>query len=127
MRTTQILCALCASVLLMGCEESLDDQIAEYMEFYYPSTTESYYDIVFDWGSYVITTHDKPGAGVHEDSQKYLGYITLRPDVAAPAEGLDPQVYLIAPDGAVWSIERSVDIAKRSERQEITVESGAAA
>ena len=122
MKLKTILSALCSSILLMGCEESLDDQMTEYMEFYYPASTESYYDIVFDWGSYLIYTHDRPGAEVHADSAKYLGYITLRPEVATPAEGLDPQVYLIAPDGEVWSIERSVDIAKRSERQEVTVE-----
>ncbi len=122
MKLKTILAALCATFLLAGCEETLDDQMTEYMEFYYPSTGDFWYDIAFDWGSYLITTHDKMDEEVHPDSEPFRGYVTLRPTVATPAEGLDPKLFLINPDGEVWTIERAVDIAKSTTREEVTVE-----
>lgn len=122
MKLRKFLAALGATFLLAGCEKSLDDQMTEYMEFYYPSSGAFWYDIAFDWGSYLITTHDKLDEEVHPDSERFRGYVTLRPTVAAPAEGLDPKVFLISPQGEVWSIERSVDIAKSTTRDEVIVE-----
>ena len=122
MKLKTILAALCATFLLAGCEESLDDQMTEYMEFYYPSSGAFWYDIAFDWGSYLITTHDKLDEEVHPDSERFRGYVTLRPTVTAPGEGLDPKLFLISPQGEVWSLERSVDIAKSTTREEVTVE-----
>ncbi len=119
MKLKTILAALCATVLLAGCEETLDDQMTEYMEFYYPSTGAFWYDIAFDWGSYLITTHDKMDEEVHPDSERFRGYVTLRPTVTAPSEGLDPKLFLISPQGEVWSIARSVDIAKSTSREEV--------
>ena len=61
MKLKTILAALCATFLLAGCEESLDDQMTEYMEFYYPSSGAFWYDIAFDWGSYLITNPRQVG------------------------------------------------------------------
>lgn len=106
---------------LFACSKTPQQQVEEYMKLYYPSTTGSYYSIVFDWGSYEIITSDPVGTKVHEDSKPYLGYITMRPDVKGPTGDFKPAIYLITPEGVVWSAEASTAIAKEKERKEVTV------
>ena len=99
------------------------------MEFYYPTTGKITYNIIFDWGEYIITTEDKPNADVHTNSKPYLGYITFRPEVAKPK--LKPSLnqpipfYVITPGGEVWENVTGHGIAVASKRQEVTKERSA--
>lgn len=108
---------------LTGCGKKSDEaMVREYMEFYYPPKTESTYDIIFDWGTYVISTHTPVDEEVHPDAQKYRGYITMRPDVVKPKEGFTALTYLITPQGQVWSLADSSQIPAAGNREEVTVE-----
>jgi hypothetical protein len=107
------------SGLLSG-KKPLKKQMHEYMEFYYPSKSKVTYNIIFDWGEYIITTENKENASVHEDSKPYLGYITMRPEVTKQSPDLKPSIYLITPQGEVWENKMVHDIPKRNHRQEIT-------
>lgn len=121
MKPLRIAVIILACTILSACGKSLDDQMNEYLAFYYPTTGENFYGIVFDWGKYTIVTQDKPGTKVHKDSENYRGYITMRPEVTKPGPELKPMVYLVTPKGAVWTIAPTTDIAKVRTRKEITV------
>ena len=90
------------------------------MEFYYPTTGKIRYEIIFDWGEYIITTEDKADADVGADSKPYLGYITFRPEMAKESEETKQPFYLITPDGEVWENKSGHSIPKTSERIEVT-------
>ncbi len=121
MKPIRIVAIILVCTFLSGCSKSLDDQMNEYLEFYYPPTGRFFYDIIFDWGKYVILTGDKLDTKGHKDSEKYLGYITMRPEVTKPNPELKPLIYLVTPKGAVWTIAPTTAIAKTSSRKEITV------
>ena len=105
-----------------GKSGKLDSQIKKYLEFYYPTTGQITYNIVYKWGEYIITTHDKLNTKVHEDSKPYLGYITHRPIVTKPDPNNKPKTYLITPQGAVWEHTGTTEIPERNHRVEETVE-----
>lgn len=90
------------------------------MEFYYPTSGKMTYFIKFDWGEYIITTEDKKGTEVHEDSKPYLGYITFRPEITHQPSKEPPYYYVITPEGVVWENVNDQGIQKSSERQEVT-------
>lgn len=121
MKLKRILIVIAACAFLSGCGKSLDDQMNEYLAFYYPATTDATYDIIFDWGQYIITTEKPLGTKVHKDSERYRGYITMRPDVTKPNPELKPVIYLVTPMGAVWTIPPTPDIAATRKRKEVTV------
>ena len=102
-------------------KKSLAAQLPKYMEFYYPATSTSKvtYNIIFDWGEYIITTEANLNAEVHKDSKPYLGYITMRPEIAGTAPGTHPQIYLITPDGVVWENTTGENIPAISKREEV--------
>ena len=117
--------ALAALSVLTGCgKKSEEVQMQQYMEFYYPSTTESTYEIVFDWGQYVISTHTPVSEKVHADAEKYRGYITMRPSAAQPSVGAQKATYLITPEGQVWALADASGIAASGSREEITKDGG---
>jgi hypothetical protein len=107
---------------LFSGKKPLIKQMHDYMEFYYPSKSKVTYNIIFDWGEYIITTEDKETASVHEDSKPYLGYITMRPEVVKQSPDFSPSIYLITPDGEVWENTKGHDISERKSRQEISKE-----
>lgn len=117
----RILVVIAACAFLTGCSKSLDDQMNEYLAFYYPATTDATYNIVFEWGEYVITAEKPLNKKAHKDSEKYRGYITMRPRVTKPSPELKPVIYLVTPKGAVWTIAPTSEIAKLKKRKEITV------
>jgi hypothetical protein len=90
------------------------------MEFYYPTSGKMTYFIKFDWGEYIITTEDKEGTEVHEDSKPYLGYITFRPEIEKQSPKEQPGYYVITPEGIVWENLTGQGIPKTSQRQEVT-------
>jgi hypothetical protein len=92
----------------------------KYMEFYYPTTGKVTYNIVYDWGEYIITTEDKLNTDVHVDSKPYLGYITFRPMVSGSFPDQKEPFYLITPGGDVWENKTGHGIPERGNRQEIT-------
>jgi hypothetical protein len=110
-------------LLVAGCSKSTDDRMREYLEFYYPTTGEYTYDIVFNWGSYVVTTSHKPDEEVHPDSEPYKGYIVMRPSPKESSENQFP-IYLITPEGSVWTHPVSDAIAKTKTREEVLTEEG---
>jgi hypothetical protein len=107
---------------LFSGKKSLKKQMHEYMQFYYPSKSKVTYNIIFDWGEYIITTEDKMTASVHEDSKPYLGYITMRPQMTKQSPDINPSFYLITPNGEVWENTTGKDIPDYNDRQEITKE-----
>lgn len=92
------------------------------MEFYYPGKSKVTYNIIFDWGEYIITTEDKQDANVHEDSRPYLGYITFRPKVDEQSSQQKQSFYVITPEGEVWVNTTGQGISEVAIRQEITEE-----
>lgn len=117
----RIFIVIAACGLLAGCSKSLDDQMNEYLAFYYPATTDATYNIIFDWGEYTITAEKPLNEKAHKDSEKYRGYITMRPKVTKPNPELKPVVYLVTPKGAVWTIAPTPEIAEITKRKEVTV------
>jgi hypothetical protein len=103
-------------------KKSTIKMVQEYMEFYYPSTGKIRYEIIFDWGEYIITTEDKADADVHMDSKPYLSYITFRPEVAKQWSKQSPSFYIITPEGEVWENVNGQGIPEVSTRQEVTKE-----
>jgi len=92
------------------------------MEFYYPTTGKIRYEIIFDWGKYIIITEDKLDADVHDDSKPYLGYITFRPEEATKSSKQEQPYYLITPNGEVWKNATGHGISEFSDRQEVSKE-----
>lgn len=90
------------------------------MEFYYPTTGKVTYNIIFDWGEYIITTENKLNADVHTDSKPYLGYITFRPMVSKSFPEQKQSFYLITPEGEVWENKAGSGIPESGKRQEVT-------
>ncbi len=100
--------------------------LKKYIEFYYPTTAAAYYDIVFEWGNYGITTGEPLEAEVHPDSERYRGYIGMRPAPLTNADGTPLATYLITPDGKVWMCyESEVEIAPHNKRDEVVQEGNA--
>lgn len=112
---------LVITMVLFGCSKAPQEQVDEYMRFYYPAKTESYYSIIFDWGRYEIIPTDPVGSDVHEDSKPYLGYITMRPFIKTPPADFKPAIYVITSKGVVWSIGSDTDIPKDKQRNEVVV------
>ena len=100
-------------------KDSLEIDLRKYMVFYYPSTNQATYTIVFPWGNYTITTEDSLSVEVHEDSKPYLGFITLRPTIATPSNHVKPSLFLITPEGEVWEKSTGQGIPNEKERKEI--------
>lgn len=103
-------------------KDSLDTDLRKYMEFYYPSTSKTTYEVLFPWGTYVITTEDPLSAEVHEDSKPYQGYITFRPIVTNSSDQLQPSLFVITPEGEVWENPSGEGIQKEKQRKEIVTE-----
>jgi hypothetical protein len=100
-------------------KEPQNPDLWKYMEFYYPSTSKATYEILFPWGTYVVTTEDPLTSEVHKDSRPYLGYITFRPIVSVPSKELQPSLFLITPDGTVWEHPFDQKIEKEKQRTEV--------
>ncbi len=108
---------------LGACEpKSTQAQIDEYLAFYYPTTGDYFYQIVFDWGEYLIITHPKPNEQVHPDSEPYRGYITFRPSVETDDKGDPLMIYLVTPKGDVWMHANNGSIPESTVREEVVKE-----
>jgi hypothetical protein len=113
------LCLLAACTAPPTPEQQLD----QYIAFYYPATTDGIYDIVFDWGVLQITCELPVTAEAHEDSGPYLGFVTLRPKAKAGMSLPDGiRTTLIEADGSVWQLPDTSDVAESSTREEVVVE-----
>lgn len=106
---------------LAGCTKSVESQMQEYLEFYYPSSGTFYYQIAFEWGDYIIDTGASADEELHSDSELYRGYITARTSVAVTPDGEKLKTYLITPKGDVW-ITDVTDIAETKTRKEVIEE-----
>jgi len=104
---------------MFGGDNKIEKQMKKYMEFYYPAPSQCRYHIEFDWGEYIITTETKQGSEGHEDSKKYQGYITMRPQIKKPSQDLKCSIYLITPEGIVWENSMGQDIPEMIEREEV--------
>jgi len=94
----------------------------EYIEFYYPSTGGFTYDIIFDWGSYIIVTGPNAEEKLNEDSEPYRGYIVMRPDPNPGGEQKNLPIYLITPEGGVFTKIDNAEIPELKTREEVIVE-----
>ncbi len=112
---------LFAVLFFISCEKSLQSQIDEYILFYYPTTSQYFYEISFDWGYYIIDTGPALDEVVHKDSEPYKGFITLRPKVTSNAPQEKLATYLITPQGEVWKTFAD-DIPESSSREEVVEE-----
>jgi len=116
---TIVLVGIC--LLLAGCSKTEDEQMQEYIEFYYPTTGEFTYEILFDWGTYVITTGAGMDEELHPDSEPYKGYIVMRPSPKDESTAGAHLTYLITPDATVWT-NGTADIADVNTREEVVTE-----
>ena len=116
-----IVSLLILAVGLTGCSKSVESQIQEYLEFYYPSSGIFFYQIDFDWGSYMIDTGASADEELNPDSELYRGYITARTSAETTPEGEKLYTYLVTPKGNVW-ITESKDIPETKTRQEVIEE-----
>ena len=106
---------------LTGCSKSVESQMQQYLEFYYPTTGTYFYQIDFEWGSYMIDTGASADEELHHDSELYRGYITARTALATTPQGEKLYTYLVTPKGTVW-ITDATDIAESKTRQEVVEE-----
>jgi hypothetical protein len=121
------LVALAGPILVLTGVLSDSSKITEammqkYIEFYYPTTSGTMYEIAFRWGTYVITTGAGPDEELHKDSKPYRGYITMRAFIREGSAQKGFPIYLITPDGSVWTHEETPDIPAETSRDEVTVE-----
>ena len=105
-------------VIISGCTKTTEEQVQKYMKFYYPTSGEFTYNVVFEWGEYEIFTFAKMDEEVHADSEPFKGFITFRPSVSNETI----PVYIITPDGEVWKTTKAESIPANTTRQEITEE-----
>lgn len=117
-----VLCAVTCFLLLAGCSKTTEEQMQEYIEFYYPTTGQYTYEIMFDWGSYVIVTGANADEELHTDSQPYRGYTAMRPQPNPGGEKSNFSIYLITPEGDVVIITSGGEIPELKSRDEVTVE-----
>jgi hypothetical protein len=111
---------------MTGCNQTPKDQIVQAMEFYYPTggvNQETTYEIMHDWGTYVITTGAGPNAKLSTEREPYRGYITIRAIKADSTSQENFPSYLITPSGEAWTCEAICsDVPQTKEREEITTE-----
>jgi hypothetical protein len=109
-------------LIFYGCTKTTEDQIIEYMEFYYPTSGEFTYNIVFEWGEYEIFTGAKMDAEMHPDSEPFKGFITFRPMVTNSEKAGIVFAYLVSPEGDVWKTAQFDSIPKSTIRKEVIEE-----
>jgi len=130
MRTIPLIAStILTSGLLSAQPQRMDSAATEpmmrrYIEFYYPSTGESTYEIIFEWGLYSVITGPATDEKVHHDAEPYKGYLTMRPAVKEEKSAPHFPIYLTTPKGVVWTIESYADIPETKSRKEVTVEKG---
>ena len=107
--------------MLVSCSKTVETQMQEYLEFYFPTSGIYNYQIAFDWGDYIIDTGASADEELQPDSEPYRGYITARTSVTATPDGEKLFTYLVTPKGDVW-ITEAKDIAEASNRQEVVEE-----
>lgn len=95
--------------------------VDQYIEFYYPTTGPAFYEIVFDWGIYMIDTGHALEDSVHADSEPYKGYITMRPFVNEDETIEERYTYIILANGDVWRTD-ATDMEKTNPREEVVIE-----
>lgn len=115
-----LLAALFAFVGLSACSKSTETQMQKYLAFYYPSNSETSYEISFDWGVYDIYTTGPAQPTSNDDDARYGGYIVARPTVSAPQKGKDYWTYLVTPSGKVWRRVDGGNIPSSGHRKKVT-------
>ena len=95
--------------------------VDQYIEFYYPTTGAYFYEIAFDWGMYMIDTGHALEDSVHVDSERYKGYITLRPFPNGVQNAELLFTYIVLTDGDVWRTD-ATDMEKTNPREEVVIE-----
>ena len=106
-------------ILLSGCTKTTEEQMQEYMEFYYPTSGEFTYNIVFEWGEYEIFTGAKMNEELHPDSELFKGFITFRPVVTNSSFKETVAAYIITPGGEVWKTTQFDLIPETTTRKEV--------
>ena len=87
----------------------------KYLQCYFPTTGEAYYEIMFEDYLYIIDTGSGMDEEVSEASTPYKGFISFRPS------SNDLPTYLVTPEGIVW-FTVSDDIEEIISREESIVE-----
>ena len=106
---------------LLGCTKTVESQMQEYVEFYYPTSGTFFYQIAFEWGDYVIDTGASADEEIHPDSELYRGYITARTSSTVTPDGEKLYTWLVTPKGDVW-ITETRDIPETKTRKEVVEE-----
>ncbi|MCB0281593.1 MAG: hypothetical protein KDF60_03360 [Calditrichaeota bacterium] len=122
MKSATIAVLFISILTITACEKTLEEQMQEYLEFYFPTTGQNSYEIVFEWGHYTISTGATANEELHPDSEPYRGYITMRPVISDSSKVQNLPTYLVTPKGEVWRSFNTKEIRASSHREEITVE-----
>ena len=119
MRITRFISISLLLIFILSCSKTTEEQMQEYMEFYYPTSGEFTYNIVFDWGEYVIFTGAKMEEELHPDSEPFKGFITFRPIVTDASFTETVPAYIITPEGEVWKTTQLGLIPEATTREEV--------
>jgi len=106
-------------VFLSSCTKTTEEQMQEYIEFYYPTSGEFTYNIVFDWGEYEIYTGAKMAEELHPDSEPFKGFITYRPIITDGSLTETIPAYVVTPEGEVWKTTQFDSIPEPAAREEV--------
>lgn len=120
-RNKTLFATLFALVGLGACSKNTETQIQKYLAFYYPSGTDTSYEISFEWGVYDIYTTEPAVSGPAGDEARYGGYIIARPTVDRATPGERYWTYLVTPDGKVWRRIDGGSIPASGHRKKVTV------
>ena len=119
MRVISFISILLLFVLLSNCTKTTEEQLQEYMEFYYPTSGEFTYNIIFEWGEYEIFTGAKMNEDLHPDSEPFKGFITFRPIVTDISFTEPVPAFIITPEGKIWKSIQLDSIPESITRKEI--------
>jgi len=119
MRAISLISILLVFLFLLSCTKTTEEQMQEYIEFYYPTSGEFTYNIVFEWGEYEIFTGAKMEDELHSDSEPFKGFITFRPMVTDASFKETVPAYLITPEGVVWKTTQLDSIPESTTRKEV--------
>lgn len=92
-----------------------------YLEFYFPTTGQGIYHVVFDWGEYLILTEAGPDEDLHPDGEAFRGHVTMRPRVAEGKSG-PATIYCVTPAGEVWATDQGDSVPAAHHREEVVRE-----
>jgi hypothetical protein len=127
-----VVAILFISIVFQNCkkEPTVNDQAEQGLAFYYPPAglnAEMDYEIMYPWGTYVLTTGAGPTAKLSAEREAYRGYMTMRAFKSDSTNLENFPTYLVTKEGEVWICDAIGDVERKISREEVVVEEEAGA